>query len=227
MKQRAITLLSGGLDSTVATYLAAKYFEIKLALTFDYGQRAVLQEIKTAKKICNTLGIKHKVIEIPWLKSITNTALVNNNIAIPNTQESRIDTNALRRAKTVWVPNRNGIFISIAAAFAESMKCDTIITGFNKEEAETFPDNSSDFVFAINKTLKFSTANKVQVTSPTIKLTKTEIAQYFIKLKIDSGSIWCCYHGGKKLCGKCESCARTIRAFKKNGEFERIEKNFL
>src|ERR1041384_4797511 len=163
---KGVAILSGGLDSTVSLAVATRKMDVILALTFDYGQRAVKREREAAAKIAEHYRVPHRVIETPWLAALTRTALVNRKAAIPHHEMSE------RSAKAVWVPNRNGCFIEIAAAHAESMGATRLITGFNREEAATFPDNSKAYVGAVNRALSFSTANGVRVVSFTINLDK-------------------------------------------------------
>src|SRR5690606_10152997 len=107
--------------------------EVVLALTFDYGQKAAAQEIKQAQKICAILNIPHKIVQLPWLKEITKSALVNPSVEVPVANNVQIKdlTESLRTAKAVWVPNRNGVFLNIAASFAESLDVDAVVPGFN------------------------------------------------------------------------------------------------
>ena len=87
---KSIILLSGGLDSLVSLAIAKEEFNIQLALTFDYGQKALEKEIEASKKICDYYGIEHRIVKLDWLKDITNTALVsdgypaNNGFKKPN-----------------------------------------------------------------------------------------------------------------------------------------------
>lgn len=213
--EKAISILSGGMDSTVATALALRDMNIILALTFDYGQRAAAREITAARIFCTQHGIPHQVITLPWLKNWTNTSLVDQNQQVPSTSVSELDHNFsadLERAKKVWVPNRNGVFLSIAAAAAESLGAAYLITGFNEEEAATFPDNSQNYLEAMNHSFSFSTLNQVKLISPTIRLNKAEIAKTAKQLEIDLSQLWSCYEGGEKPCGACESCVRQQRA---------------
>lgn len=225
-KQKSVSLLSGGLDSTVATAMFLRGGNVLLALTFDYGQRAAVDEIGVSRALCLKFGIEHKVIPLPWLKEITNTALVNSSKPLPSVNAETVDNDARENASAVWVPNRNSIFISIAAAFAEAGGADTIIAGFNAEEAETFPDNSKEFVNAENESLKISTFGRVRIESPVLEMTKEEIAKNFVSLELDANNFWCCYDKGSKFCGRCESCARTIRAFRKIGAWEMVKGRF-
>lgn len=213
--KKSIILLSGGLDSTVNLFKAAIETKIITALTFNYGQRAAAREIDASFRIANSKGIRHQVIELDWLADITETALVNYEKEIPKLSLDELDDTygaAKSSAEKVWVPNRNGIMINIAAAFAESFEAEYIVAGFNIEEGATFPDNSPYFVEAVNKSLKFSTLFKPEVMSYTAELTKKEIAELGRELNIPFNLIWSCYLGGAEMCRECESCLRLNRA---------------
>lgn len=210
---KSIMLLSGGLDSTVNMAQAVKETDVVLALTFDYGQRAAGREITAASQIAAYYRIPAKVIELSFLKEITKTALVNVNETIPEMSLSELDTDkALDTARQVWVPNRNGLFINVAASYAESLGCELIVTGFNAEEAATFPDNSPAFIKAVNSALSFSTLSNVEVTCYTQDLDKTGIIKLGRELAVPFNLIWSCYYGNEEMCGRCESCQRLLRA---------------
>src|SRR5579859_3472860 len=205
-KLKGVAVLSGGLDSTVSLAAATREIDVVLALTFDYGQRAAQRERAASRAIARHYRIPHRVIAIPWLTALTSTALVNRRASLPLREMSE------RSAKAVWVPNRNGVMIEIAAAHAESLGAERLITGFNKEEAVTFPDNSPAYVGAINYALSYSTANGVRVVSFTGNLDKKGIVRLGRRLDAPLKHIWPCYQGGKRWCGECESCLRSLRA---------------
>ncbi|MDT8317731.1 MAG: 7-cyano-7-deazaguanine synthase QueC [bacterium] len=218
--RKSIVLLSGGLDSTVAFKKALDETEVVLAITFDYGQRAAEREFSSASDICGRYGIRHEMLELSWLAGITTTALVNRDKSLPELEPAELDGEGgttYESARKVWVPNRNGVFINIAAAYAESLDADIIVTGFNMEEAATFPDNSPEFIGAINAALNFSTLNKVQLISPTSGLNKTEIVALGMDIDAPLDLLWSCYEGGEKMCGSCESCMRLKRALEDGG----------
>lgn len=214
----AIVLLSSGLDSTVNLFLAKKKSHVTLNLTFDYGQRSAKKEIEQSKKISNYLGIPHQVIELGWLKKVSTSSLTNQDLDIPTGNQVQIDDFKISSAtaKSVWVPNRNGVFLNIAAAIAEAMQIDQIIPGFNLEEAATFPDNTEAFMKSVTAAFKFSTANNVEVISHTINMKKTEIFKQALIEKIPLNLLWPCYFDFDKWCGQCESCLRTQRAMSEN-----------
>jgi 7-cyano-7-deazaguanine synthase len=203
---KGVAILSGGLDSTVSLAVAARKMKVALALTFDYGQRAAKREREASAWIAKHYRVPHRVIQTPWLAGLTGTALVNRRASLPRHEMSE------RSARAVWVPNRNGCFIEIAAAHAESMGARRLITGFNREEAATFPDNSKAYVAAVNGALSYSTATGVRVVSYTIDLDKRQIVRLGRRLRAPLEHIWPCYEGGKQWCGSCESCLRSLRA---------------
>jgi len=210
--EKAIVLLSAGLDSTVSLAYGVRNFQVVLGLTFNYGQKASQKEIEHSKKILDYYGIPQEVIELPFLKKITKTSLVAEDQEIPTDIDLESDAAVKTSMEKVWVPNRNGLFINIAAAYAESLGAKYIITGFNAEEAKTFSDNSREFVDAVNHALKYSTLNHVQVVSFTQNLEKFEIYRLGVELGAPLDLIWSCYYGGDEMCGVCESCLRLKRA---------------
>lgn len=212
MNNKSIVLLSGGLDSVVSLGLCKEEYNVQLALTFDYGQKSVKQEIEASKNIADYYKIKHEVIQLDWLKAITKTALVSDKEipqGIDNPEES---------AKAVWVPNRNGLFLNIAACYADSDNYTHIILGANKEEGETFPDNTIEFAQRINAEFEYSTQNKPQILVPLINYNKNDIVKLALDKHLPLELIRSCYKEGKKHCGECESCTRLKNALQYNGD---------
>jgi len=187
-----------------------------LALSFDYGQRAAAKELEASRKIAEFYGIEHKIIELPWLEGITTTSLVNINEGVPDVGADKLDDAEVTEdsARKVWVPNRNGVFLNIAASFADSLGFTHIVFGANKEEAATFPDNSETFVDKINASFEYSTLVKPKVVAPLAKFSKEEIVKLGVELEIPFKLLRSCYYGEEKHCGKCESCLRLKRALK-------------
>lgn len=217
---KSVVLLSGGLDSSVCLAYAVTESKVDLALTFNYGQRAAEKEILAAARLAKYYNVKHLVIDLPWLAGITSTALMGDSqVELPEPTDSELDDfqAANNTAAAVWVPNRNGLFVNIGACYAESLDCRQVITGFNREEAVTFPDNTPEFVQAASVAMSFSTANQVKVLSYTGRLDKSEIVALGQRLGLPWKLIWSCYRNQEKMCGKCESCKRLIRAFKTQG----------
>lgn len=214
-KKASVVLLSAGLDSTVNFYAALNETDVALALTFNYGQKAAAKEIACAKRLADENKVQHLVVDLPWLKELGSSSLTHDKASVPVGRAVIIDNEraSAATAKAVWVPNRNGVFLNIAASFAESISAQAIVPGFNREEAATFPDNSLDYIRAMRKSFSFSTANKVDIQCYTIAMSKIEIVDLGKKLLVPFEKIWPCYQAKDKWCGECESCKRSKRAF--------------
>lgn len=212
-KPKAITVLSGGLDSTVATSVYASDYDLT-AITFNYGQQSFKQELKHSKDICKELSINHIVIDLPWLKEISNSSL-NTEDKIPQPSEDDLDNydKAIETAKSVWVPARNTVFCSIALAYAEVIKAKIIIVGWDYEEAVTFPDNSKEYLEAFNKTIEYGSFDDISIKAPLIDMNKTEIVRKGQEINAPMNLSYSCYTGNDSHCGVCESCKRRKRAF--------------
>lgn len=228
MNNRAIILLSGGLDSVVSIAQAkSNGLDFVLALTFDYGQKSFKKELKASKEIAGFYNIKHEVIKLDWLKNITNTSLVAKS-DVPDIGVDALDNRQMTNEsmKNVWVPNRNGLFINIAASYADSFGYEYIVIGANKEEAATFSDNSEQFINDMNQVLKTSTNEDIKVLAPLIGLDKNEIVKKAVELNAPLHLINSCYNDTHKHCGRCESCNRLKRALEHNGYLNIIKELF-
>lgn len=215
--KKAISVLSGGLDCTVATSVFAKDYEIH-AITFNYGQKAFKRELQAAKEICNKMNWTHEVIDLPWLSRISNSSL-NTDEEIPKLSEDDLDNleKSSKSASSVWVPARNMVFTSIAVSYAESIGAEKIIVGWDAEEAATFPDNSKEFLETFNELIRVGSPEKIKIEAPAIDLDKEEIVKLGVEVGAPMELSYSCYKGGEKHCGVCESCMRRKRAFKRLG----------
>lgn len=216
-KPKAVVLLSGGLDSVANLYLGQAHVDPVLAITVDYGQRAARKETESARFFSEKFKIPHRVLGLPWVGELGQSALTHRTNQMPEFRSSlELDSTQQTQvsATKVWVPNRNGLLIHVAATFAESLSAHYVVLGFNREEAQTFPDNSQAYATAVSKALEFSTQNHVQVKGFTTEMSKTEIVKELIR--IDSNfpweKLWSCYEDGPNPCGRCESCRRLLRA---------------
>ncbi len=212
---KSIILLSGGLDSLACLAMTREKYNCELAITFDYGQKALDKEIEASKKICEFYNVEHKIIKLDFLKEITQTALVSDK-EVPQDYDM----------KAVWVPNRNGLFLNIAGSYADSYGYNYIIIGANKEEGKTFPDNTLEFAKRVEAEFEFSTLIQPKILIPLIEMDKEEIVKTVIDLKAPLELVHSCYLGGDKNCGKCESCLHLIEALKKNNAEDFIKKLF-
>ncbi len=180
----------------------------------NYGQKAWKNEQAAALKVCEQLQVPLQVMDVSNIFLGERSALISR-ADIP-TDEVDIESHSasLKSKEKVWVANRNGVLLNVAACVAEKKQAAWIIPGFNAEEASTFPDNSVEYIEKMNACLKLSTANAVQVKCFSQDMVKEEILKDLVQLGGDIDNIWSCYYAGEKICGKCESCQRFLRARK-------------
>jgi 7-cyano-7-deazaguanine synthase len=216
MKHKSVILLSGGLDSAANLAFCSERDEPVLALTANYGQRAFEPEKKAARALCEYYGVKHETLDLRWLGALGGSSLTARDQEVPDVATALLDDAKTTQAsaKSVWVPNRNGVLINVAAAYAERLGAERVIVGFNIEEAATFPDNSAEFLRRASDSLEYSTANHVAVFCYTTGLNKRQIVAELRRLgrAFPFEGVWSCYHEGPKPCGACESCRRLARA---------------
>ena len=222
-KAKAISVLSGGLDSAVATAIYAEDYDIT-AITFDYGQQSLERELESAKALCDRYNMKHEVIQLPWLAKISNSSLTSDE-DIPDVELDELDdeAKALENSKSVWVPARNTVFCSIALAYAESLQAEIIIVGWDYEEAVTFPDNSKEYLESFNKTIEYGSFDDISIKAPLIDMDKEDIVLKGDEINVPMELSYSCYKGSSVHCGVCESCQRRKRAFIKADIVDKTE----
>lgn len=201
-----VALLSGGLDSAVALALAFERLKPVSALFLDYNQLAASREEASAGSVAERFGLPLDIVRLPWFGEISSSKLIAGKGEPAVTESGGVGSAAGSGPGDVWVENRNGIFINIAAAYACGKGCSAVVVGFNGEEAGIFPDNSEDYLRRINRSLELGTRNRVRVESPTVSMTKREIVEEGLRLGIPWSFIWSCYEGGEFMCGACQSC---------------------
>jgi len=215
---KAIVLLSGGLDSYIVLDCAVKKYDEVLALFFDYGQKSLKEEKTAFKKMIKKYSIKGEIIKLPFLNKITKNSL---------TLE---ELNEFNELKSVWVPNRNSLFLNIAASYCDALDYEYILFGANKDESLKFSDNEENFVEVINKSFEYSTLKHPKVVAPCINMTKTDMVNYMLDNNLDFNLIKSCYQNiektNKKHCGECMSCKLLYNAIIKSKCPELIKEVF-
>ena len=217
MNKKSVVLFSGGLDSTSALYWALDSFEKVLALTFDYGQLHKI-EIDMAKKLTQKLGVPHKILNVN-LNQIGGSALTDSRIPLPQYKSAE---EIRDRPSSTYVPFRNGIFLSLAAAWAEVEGVKDIVCGFNTIDSPDYPDTSSEFVGAMEKAINTGTKaslgrEKLRIHTPFINLRKSEIIRKGLEWGADFSFSVSCYRGKEIPCLNCSSCLLRQKAFQEAG----------
>jgi 7-cyano-7-deazaguanine synthase len=213
MNKGAVVLFSGGIDSTTALYWARGEFDPVRALIVDYGQQHRI-EVEMAKKIAAHLGVTFDVVELP-LRNLLSSALLADGRPIPaSLAEARKEPGV----PSTYVPFRNGIFLALAAAYAESRGCRHLVTGFNAIDTPDYPDTSAQFSRKMEAAINQGTSAgkggaKFRVHTPLIALSKKEIIALGFELGADYAHSISCYRGAELPCGRCPSCDIRARAF--------------
>jgi 7-cyano-7-deazaguanine synthase len=220
--KKAIVLFSGGLDSTTALYWAKNKSAHLWALTIDYGQRHRL-EIEFAQKICQKIGVPQKIFPID-LTQIGGSALTDLTRELPQFQDIQ---EIHQGVPPTYVPFRNGIFLSLAAAWGEVLGIDTIICGFNTIDSPNYPDTRSSFIQAMEKTVREGTkaafgGQSIKIIAPFINLKKSEIIKTGLTLGADYAYSISCYSGQEIPCQKCSSCLLRAQAWQEIGQEDHL-----
>lgn len=209
-----MVLFSGGLDSTTALYWAKKTFAETSVMIVDYAQRHKI-EVDMAQRIAANLNVEARLIRFP-LKDIVFSALVDRDKEIPESLAASKDDEGV---PFTYVPFRNGIFLSLAAAFAESRGIRHLVTGFNLIDTPDYPDTTGPFrdkmEAAINEgTSAAITGKTFKIHTPLIGKSKKEIVEMGKQLDADYSYSVSCYRGDEIPCLRCPSCDIRSSAFK-------------
>ena len=222
----AVVIFSGGLDSTTALYWAKKNFDEVYAITFYYGQRHSI-EIEMAKITAKNAGVKEHVLFEVDLSKFGASALTDRSIDVPETYS--VEEIKERGIPVTYVPFRNGVFISIAAAYAESRNTTNLVGGWNAVDYSGYPDCRPEFLSAMEGALNRGTklgaeGKKWKIHAPLIKLTKGEIIKLGLSLGADYSYAVSCYRGTEVPCGRCDSCVLRAKGWMEAGEEDHLIK---
>lgn len=209
MKKKAIVLLSGGLDSVTALYWAKQNLLLQAAISFNYGSKHNHMEIPFAQKHCEQLQIPHHVIKLPFVNELFQSNLLENGGEIP---EGHYEAENM---KLTVVPFRNGIMLSIAAGYAESIEATELVIAAHAGDHAIYPDCRESFMENMSKAISQGTYSGTKILRPFINDRKEDIVKKGIELGIDYSLTWSCYKGNEKHCGKCGTCTERIEAFSK------------
>ncbi len=214
--KKAITLISGGLDSTtVLAYAINQGYECH-ALSFHYGQKQSA-ELVAAKDNATRLGAKsHRLIELP-IGHVGGSALTDPDIDVPDYVDSE-------EIPVTYVPARNTIFLSFGMAWAEVLKAEAIFFGASNIDYSGYPDCRPEYIDAFQTMANLATKSGVEgetlrIEAPLLHLSKAETIELGIKLGIDYATTISCYAADDEglACGRCDSCVLRAKGFREAG----------
>lgn len=219
-KHKALVVLSGGLDSTTTLRLAVeKYGSPNVeAISFDYGQRQRL-ELILAGSSCHRLSVNHQIVKLDFLRDFNKgfSANVDTDIDMPTIHDVLGDPQPV-----TYVANRNMLFMSIGASYAETKGFDLILAGFQSNDTYGYWDTTPVFLSKLNNVLDENRQTPLQIICPFVDLNKKEEIQAVLELDGNLDlfkSTLTCYNptSDNKSCGTCPSCAERLAAFQKLG----------
>lgn len=223
-KQKAVVLVSGGLDSaTVMAIARAEGYEIH-GISFDYGQRHRF-ELEAAKKVCAASSAADHVV-FPVDTAIFRGSALTNDIDVPH---HRSDEEMSDGIPVTYVPARNTIFLSIGLGLAESIGAEDIFIGVNAVDYSGYPDCRPEYIDAFEKMANLATkagveGRKITIHTPLVSLTKAQIIQRGLGLGVDYGMTHSCYDPAADgtSCGGCDSCLLRLKGFSEAGATDPI-----
>lgn len=225
---KALVLSSGGVDSTTCVALAVDRHgeENVITASLYYGQKHD-KELECARRIAEYYGVRHIEEDISNIMKYAGSVctLVKGGGEISHESYAKqIEKNG--RVST-YVPFRNGLLLSIAASYADSLFPDEdvlIYYGAHADDAagEAYADCSPEFVNAMNNAINIGTYGRIIVLSPFVHLHKSDIVKIGLQLKVPYDFTWSCYEGGEYACGKCATCLDRKKAFELAGSVDPI-----
>jgi 7-cyano-7-deazaguanine synthase len=208
--KKAVCIMSGGMDSTLAAYMMkSDGYEI-VAVHFNYDQRTQQKELECFEAIAQKLNVKEKyVLDLDFFKQLGASALTDTNIEVP--------TGGVEEGVPVtYVPFRNGIFLSMAAAIAEKEGAEAIAIGVVEEDSSGYPDCREAYIQAMQNAINLGTKDETNITikMPLVHLKKSEIVKEALKYNVPLELTWSCYKNEDAACGVCDSCRLRLNGFK-------------
>lgn len=218
---KALVLFSGGIDSTTCLGLAISKYgkENVIALSITYGQKHT-KEIEAANAIVQYYGIEKIDLDLSLIFRFSDCSLLKGSDEdIPHESYAQQLEKTNGSPVSTYVPFRNGLFISSAAAIALSRKCSVIYYGAHADDAagNAYPDCSSVFNTAMNTAVYEGSGKQLKIEAPFVNMTKVDVVKIGLELKVPYELTWSCYEGGDKPCGQCGTCIDRAKAFELNG----------
>lgn len=213
MNKIAVCIISGGMDSALSAKIAENEGYEIIALHFNYGQRTEDKEVECFRKVAASVNAGESYeIDLPFFEQIGASALTDKRIDVP--------TGGIEEGVPVtYVPFRNGIFLSIAAAVAEKHGAEALYIGVVEEDSSGYPDCRESYIKKMQDAINLGTKEetKLEIKMPLVTLKKSQIVQKSLELHVPLKDTWSCYKSEVLACGVCDSCRLRLKGFKEAG----------
>lgn len=210
----SVAIVSGGMDSVTLLHHLVKIEQREPAvITFIYGQKHS-KEITFAQTQAQLLGCdQHLVLDLAMMQPLfASSALVNGGGAIPDVLDVLGDPQPV-----TYVPNRNMIFLALAAAYAETNGVGEVFYGAQRHDIYGYWDTTAQFLERLNAVYQLNRKTPLIIEAPFVTYSKTDILRHGLELGVDYGQTWSCYEGQDLACGRCPTCAERLKAFEEVG----------
>ena len=211
--KKAVCIISGGMDSALSAKIAQdEGYEI-IALHFNYGQRTQNKELEAFRKIAQTLeAVESYEIDLDFFEQIGASALTDKRIDVP--------TGGIEAGIPVtYVPFRNGIFLSIAAALAEKHGATALFIGVVEEDSSGYPDCREAYIQQMQRAINLGTKDEtnLEIRMPLVAMSKAQIVTEALRRDVPLAYTWSCYKEEELACGVCDSCRLRLNGFAQAG----------
>ena len=206
-----VAIVSGGMDSiTLLHYLVKHLNKQPAVLTFIYGQKNS-REIAYAQHHTAALNIgDHRILDVGvFAPLLASSALISDDVPLPDIDEAR-----QQGQPSTYVPNRNMIFLALAAAYAETLGVQDVFYGAQKQDAYSYWDTTPQFLAQLNAVYALNPQTPVRIHAPFVGYSKADVLRTGLELNVDYGQTWSCYAGGDVACGTCPTCVERLNAFR-------------
>ncbi|MCP5169523.1 MAG: 7-cyano-7-deazaguanine synthase QueC [Hahellaceae bacterium] len=215
MSEKVVVIYSGGMDSFTMLHRVMAEGKRVYALSFNYGQRHS-KELHYAQKVCDQLGIPHKVVDITAVNQLLLGSSLTDDIEVP---EGHYEEESM---KSTVVPNRNMIMLSLAVGYAVSIEAVAVYYGAHGGDHAIYPDCRPEFVAKMDDVSRIANYQPVAILAPYLNQNKIDILAEGLRMGLDYGRTWTCYKGRDRACGKCGACQERLEAFTRNGAIDPV-----